>query len=111
MLIRGAALAEISSIDGQGRSGPAALTYARQSAESAFALDPAATLKVKELIDELKEHYTIVIVTDNSHQATPAANATAVTCDRQLFGHARTTGMFTEVKDEPTERDVTERFG
>ena len=85
-----------------------AAPYARQSAGRASALDPVATVKVEELIDEFKERYTIVIVTDNLQQATRAANATALMLDWELVEHGPTTGMFTNPKDE---RDVSGRFG
>ena len=56
---------------------------------------------------------TIVIVTDNLQHATAAANATAFVFvfDGEPFEHGQRTGMCTDPKDEPTERDVSERFG
>jgi phosphate transport system ATP-binding protein len=79
--------------------------------ERASALDPVVTLIVEELIGELKERYTIVIVTNRLQQPTPAANATAFMPDRESVEHGPTTGMFANPKDESTERDVTGRFG
>jgi phosphate transport system ATP-binding protein len=79
--------------------------------EPCSALDPVATLKVEELIDELKERYTIVIVTHNMQQAARVANTTAFLLDGGLVEHAPTTEIFTNPKDERTERYVTGKFG
>jgi phosphate transport system ATP-binding protein len=79
--------------------------------EPCSALDPVATLKVEELIDELKERYTIVIVTHNMQQAARVANTTAFMLDGQLVEHAPTNEIFTNPKDERTERYVTGKFG
>ncbi len=79
--------------------------------EPASALDPIATLKVEELIDELKERYTIVIVTHNMQQAARVANSTVFMLDGEVVEHAATTDMFTNPKDERTERYVTGKFG
>ena len=57
--------------------------------EPCSALDPVATLKVEELIDELKERYTIVIVTHNMQQAARVANTTAFMLEGELVEHAR----------------------
>jgi phosphate transport system ATP-binding protein len=79
--------------------------------EPCSALDPVATLKVEELIDELKERYTIVIVTHNMQQAARVANTTAFMLDGELIEHAPTNDIFTNPKDERTERYVTGKFG
>jgi len=79
--------------------------------EPCSALDPVATLKVEELIDELKERYTIVIVTHNMQQAARVANTTAFMLDGELIEHAPTNVIFTNPKDERTERYVTGKFG
>jgi phosphate transport system ATP-binding protein len=79
--------------------------------EPCSALDPVATLKVEELIDELKERYTIVIVTHNMQQAARVANSTAFLMDGALVEHAPTNDIFTNPKDERTERYVTGKFG
>ncbi|MBV9837776.1 MAG: phosphate ABC transporter ATP-binding protein [Solirubrobacterales bacterium] len=79
--------------------------------EPCSALDPVATLKVEELIDELKERYTIVIVTHNMQQAGRVANTTAFMLDGELVEHGATTDIFTNPKDERTERYVTGKFG
>ncbi|HWD86298.1 MAG TPA: phosphate ABC transporter ATP-binding protein PstB [Solirubrobacteraceae bacterium] len=79
--------------------------------EPCSALDPVATLRVEELIDELKERYTIVIVTHNMQQAARVANSTAFMLDGELVEHGPTTEIFTTPKDERTERYVTGKFG
>jgi phosphate transport system ATP-binding protein len=79
--------------------------------EPCSALDPMATLRVEELIDELKERYTIVIVTHNMQQAARVADSTAFMLDGQLVEHGPTNEIFTNPKDERTERYVTGKFG
>jgi phosphate transport system ATP-binding protein len=79
--------------------------------EPCSALDPIATLRVEELIDELKERYTIVIVTHNMQQAARVANSTVFMLDGELVEHAPTNDVFTNPKDERTERYVTGKFG
>jgi phosphate transport system ATP-binding protein len=79
--------------------------------EPCSALDPIATLRVEELIDELKERYTIVIVTHNMQQAARVANSTAFMLDGEMVEHASTNDIFTNPSDERTERYVTGKFG
>ncbi len=79
--------------------------------EPCSALDPVATLRVEELIDELKERYTIVIVTHNMQQAARVSNTTAFMLDGEMVEHGPTTDMFTKPSDERTERYVTGKFG
>ncbi len=79
--------------------------------EPASALDPIATLKVEELIDELKSRYTIVIVTHNMQQAARLANSTVFMLDGEVVEHDETTKLFTNPTDERTERYVTGKFG
>jgi phosphate transport system ATP-binding protein len=79
--------------------------------EPCSALDPVATLKVEELIDELKERYTIVIVTHNMQQAARVSDTTVFMLDGELIEHAPTDQLFTRPKDERTERYVTGKFG
>jgi phosphate transport system ATP-binding protein len=79
--------------------------------EPCSALDPVATLRVEELIDELKERYTIVIVTHNMQQAARVANSTVFMLDGEVVEHAPTNQVFTNPKDERTERYVTGKFG
>jgi phosphate transport system ATP-binding protein len=79
--------------------------------EPCSALDPIATLRVEELIDELKSRYTIVIVTHNMQQAARVANSTVFMLDGEVVEHAPTNDIFTHPKDERTERYVTGKFG
>ncbi len=79
--------------------------------EPCSALDPIATLRVEELIDELKERYTIVIVTHNMQQAARVANSTVFMLDGEVIEHAPTNQVFTNPNDERTERYVTGKFG
>jgi phosphate transport system ATP-binding protein len=79
--------------------------------EPCSALDPVATLKVEELIDELKSRYTIVIVTHNMQQAARVADSTVFMLDGEVIEHAPTSELFTTPKDERTERYVTGKFG
>jgi phosphate transport system ATP-binding protein len=79
--------------------------------EPCSALDPVATLKIEELIDELKERYTIVIVTHNMQQAARVANTTAFMLSGDLIEHGPTNDIFTKPSDERTERYVTGKFG
>jgi phosphate transport system ATP-binding protein len=79
--------------------------------EPASALDPISTLKVEELIDELKNRYTIVIVTHNMQQAARVAKSTVFMLDGEVVEHAETTKLFTNPDDERTERYVTGKFG
>jgi phosphate transport system ATP-binding protein len=85
--------------------------------EPASALDPIATLKIEELMQELKQNYTIVIVTHNMQQAARASDYTAM---MMLSGESRsgtviefddTKIIFTRPKDKRTEDYVTGRFG
>jgi phosphate transport system ATP-binding protein len=79
--------------------------------EPCSALDPVATLKVEELMDELKERYTIVVVTHNMQQAGRVSKTTVFMLDGELIEHAPTQEIFTRPKDERTERYVTGKFG
>jgi phosphate transport system ATP-binding protein len=79
--------------------------------EPCSALDPVATLKIEELMDQLKERYTIVIVTHNMQQAARVSDTTAFMLDGQMVEHAPTNDIFTKPSDERTERYVTGKFG
>jgi phosphate transport system ATP-binding protein len=79
--------------------------------EPCSALDPIATLTIEELIDELKERYTIVIVTHNMQQAARVSDMTAFMLDGELIEHGATKQIFTTPEDERTERYVTGKFG
>ena len=79
--------------------------------EPCSALDPVATLKIEELIDELKQRYTIVIVTHNMQQAARVADTTAFMLNGELVESAPTEKIFTNPDDKRTEEYVTGKFG
>jgi phosphate transport system ATP-binding protein len=79
--------------------------------EPCSALDPVATLKIEELIDELKRDYTIVIVTHNMQQAGRVADKTAFMLGGELVEFAETNTIFTNPSDSRTEEYVTGKFG
>jgi phosphate transport system ATP-binding protein len=79
--------------------------------EPASALDPIATGRIEELMQELKENYTIVIVTHNMQQAARVADFTAFMNLGQLIEYGETQKMFTSPDDERTEAYITGRFG
>jgi phosphate transport system ATP-binding protein len=84
--------------------------------EPASALDPIATLKIEELMQELKQHYTIVIVTHNMQQAARASDYTAMMMiNKERAGTViefdQTNRIFTNPKDKRTEDYVTGRYG
>ena len=79
--------------------------------EPCSALDPIATLKIEELIYELKEKYTIVIVTHNMQQAARVSDKTAFFWLGRLVEFGPTAEMFTAPKDKQTEDYITGRFG
>jgi phosphate transport system ATP-binding protein len=79
--------------------------------EPCSALDPIATLRIEELIDELKQRVTIVIVTHNMQQAARVADRTAFLLDGELIEVGPTDVMFTKPSDERTEQYVTGKFG
>ncbi len=79
--------------------------------ESTSALDPIATLRVEELIAELKQDYTIVIVTHNMQQAARVSDYTGLFWLGQLVEFSETNSMFTNPKQELTEAYITGRMG
>ena len=79
--------------------------------EPASALDPISTAKIEELIHNLKEYYTIVIVTHNMQQAARVSDWTAFFYLGELVEFDRTKAIFTNPKEERTEDYVTGRFG
>ena len=86
--------------------------------EPASALDPIATLKIEELMQELKKNYTIVIVTHNMQQAARASNYTAMMMlskegerSGTVIEYDETNTIFTRPKNKQTEDYVTGRFG
>jgi phosphate transport system ATP-binding protein len=79
--------------------------------EPCSALDPIATLKIEELIEELKTRYTIVIVTHNMQQAGRVADKTAFMLAGELVEYDDTNTIFTNPTDQRTEQYVTGKFG
>ncbi len=79
--------------------------------EPCSALDPIATLKIEELIDQLKTRVTIVIVTHNMQQAARVADRTAFMLDGRLIEVGPTDEIFTTPNDSRTEEYVTGKFG
>jgi phosphate transport system ATP-binding protein len=79
--------------------------------EPCSALDPIATLKIEDLIAQLKQRYTIIIVTHNMQQAGRVADTTAFMLSGELIEHAPTEKIFTNPDDSRTEEYVTGKFG
>ncbi len=79
--------------------------------EPASALDPASTARIEDLIFELKENYTIVIVTHNMQQAARVSDQTAFFYTGHLIEHGNTQQLFTKPKEQQTEDYITGRFG
>ena len=79
--------------------------------EPCSALDPIATLRIEELIDELKQRVTIVIVTHNMQQAARVADRTAFLLGGELVEVGPTQQIFTTPSDPRTEEYVTGKFG
>ncbi|MDR1548008.1 MAG: phosphate ABC transporter ATP-binding protein PstB [Hungatella sp.] len=79
--------------------------------EPTSALDPISTLKIEDLMDELKEKYTVAIVTHNMQQATRIADYTAFFLVGEVVEYASTTELFTAPEDKRTEDYITGRFG
>jgi phosphate transport system ATP-binding protein len=79
--------------------------------EPCSALDPISTAKIEELIDELKEDYTIVIVTHNMQQAARVSDFTAFMYLGELIEFGSTSNMFTAPHDRRTQDYITGRFG
>ncbi|HBS59270.1 MAG: phosphate ABC transporter ATP-binding protein PstB [Bacillota bacterium] len=79
--------------------------------EPCSALDPISTMKVEELITELKKDYTIVLVTHNLQQAARTSDYTAFFLNGELVEHDETGAIFTRPRDKRTEDYITGRFG
>ena len=79
--------------------------------EPASALDPISTAKIEELIHELKEQYTIIIVTHNLQQAGRVSDYTAFFYLGELVEHNETKTIFLNPSDERTQNYITGRFG
>jgi phosphate transport system ATP-binding protein len=79
--------------------------------EPCSALDPISTAKIEELIDELKDDYTIAIVTHNMQQAARVSDFTAFMYLGELIEYGETSRMFTTPNDRRTQDYITGRFG
>lgn len=79
--------------------------------EPTSALDPISTAKVEELIDALKDKYTIIIVTHNMQQAGRIADKTAFFLTGEVIEYGKTEDMFERPQDKRTEDYITGRFG
>ena len=79
--------------------------------EPCSALDPVSTMKIEELVQELKQEYTIVMVTHNMQQAARVSDYTAFFLSGKLIEHDVTDTIFTNPQDKKTEDYITGRFG
>ncbi|MCG6962072.1 MAG: phosphate ABC transporter ATP-binding protein PstB [Acidobacteria bacterium] len=79
--------------------------------EPTSAIDPVATARIEELVNELKQQYTIVIVTHNMQQATRISEFTAFFFEGRIIEFGPTIQLFTNPKERKTEEYITGRFG
>lgn len=79
--------------------------------EPTSALDPISTLKIEELMEELKKQYTIVVVTHNMQQASRVADRTAFFLVGEMVEYGKTKDIFSYPQDKRTEDYITGRFG
>jgi len=79
--------------------------------EPTSALDPISTSKIEDLMDELREKYTVIIVTHNMQQAARIADKTAFFLLGEIVEFSDTISMFNQPKDTRTENYITGRFG
>jgi len=79
--------------------------------EPTSALDPLATQRIEELVFELKQDYTIVIVTHNMQQAARVSDTTTFFYMGEMIEHGATKQMFTSPRHDQTEAYITGRFG
>ena len=79
--------------------------------EPCSALDPIATARIEDLIDELKTRYTVVLVTHNMQQAARVSDFTAFLYLGELVEVDRTKEIFTNPRKKQTEDYITGRFG
>ena len=100
-----AEVATLSPRSGLGFCGTSSSNFASR------ALDPIATAKVEELIYQLRENYTIVIVTHNMQQAGRCSNYTAFFYLGRLIEFGATSKIFTNPSERQTEDYITGRFG
>ncbi|MFL0249926.1 phosphate ABC transporter ATP-binding protein PstB [Clostridium neuense] len=79
--------------------------------EPTSALDPISTLKIEELMDELKKKYTVIIVTHNMQQAGRISDNTAFFLNGEVVESGKTENIFYKPQDKRTEDYITGRFG
>ena len=79
--------------------------------EPTSALDPISTLKIEDLMEELKKDYTVIVVTHNMQQAARVADMTAFFLLGEIIEFDKTQLMFSTPKDKGTEEYITGRFG
>jgi phosphate transport system ATP-binding protein len=79
--------------------------------EPTSALDPISTLKVEELVQELKKDFSIIIVTHNMQQAARISDKTAFFLNGEVVEYAETDKIFSMPSDKRTEDYITGRFG
>lgn len=79
--------------------------------EPTSALDPISTFKIEDLLEKLKEQYTIIIVTHNMQQASRISDYTAFFLNGEVIEQGRTEDLFTNPKKEETQAYISGRFG
>ena len=79
--------------------------------EPTSALDPVSTLKVEELMEQLKEKYTVIVVTHNMQQAARVSDETAFFLVGEVIEFDKTDKIFSTPEDKRTEDYITGRFG
>jgi len=79
--------------------------------EATSALDPISTLKIEELAQELKDRYTIVMVTHNMHQAARVSHQTVFFLNGEVVEYNDTEKLFSDPSDQRTEDYISGRFG
>lgn len=79
--------------------------------EPTSALDPISTLKIEDLIEDLKKKYTVIIVTHNMQQAARISDMTAFFLMGEIIEYSKTLDMFNNPKDKRTEQYLTGRYG
>lgn len=79
--------------------------------EPTSALDPISTLKIEDLIEDLKKNYTIIIVTHNMQQAARISDSTAFFLHGEIVEYGNTNHLFSNPQDKRTEDYITGRFG
>ena len=79
--------------------------------EPTSALDPLSTSKIEDLVGELKNQYTIIIVTHNMQQATRITDKTAFFLNGEVVEFSDTNSLFSNPSDKRTEDYITGRFG